>query len=59
VIRIQPILASRSKGLDDRANPNRWWNTTGTGKRLRRRRQKPHDLRPWGGSGGAEKLRRA
>jgi hypothetical protein len=29
VIRIQPILASRSKGLDDSANPNRWWNTTG------------------------------
>lgn len=33
VIRIQPILASRSKGLDDRANPNRWWNTTGDWKK--------------------------
>ena len=32
VIRIQPILASRSKGLDDSANPNRWWNTTGDWK---------------------------
>ncbi len=32
VIRLQPILASRSKGLDDRANPNRWWNTTGDWK---------------------------
>jgi len=34
VIRIQPILASRSKGLDDRANPNRWWNTTGDWKKI-------------------------
>jgi len=33
VIRIQPILASRSKGLDDQANPNRWWNTTGDWKK--------------------------
>jgi len=33
VIRILPILASRSKGLDDRANPNRWWNTTGDWKK--------------------------
>jgi hypothetical protein len=33
VIRIQPILASRSKGLDDRSNPNRWWNTTGDWKK--------------------------
>ncbi|RUW30581.1 MULTISPECIES: hypothetical protein [unclassified Mesorhizobium] len=32
VIRLQPLLASRSKGLDDRANPNRWWNTTGDWK---------------------------
>lgn len=29
VIRLQDILTSRSKGLDDSANPNRWWNTTG------------------------------
>ncbi|MER9651892.1 hypothetical protein NKJ26_00040 [Mesorhizobium sp. M0152] len=34
VIRIQPILASRSKGLDDQANPNRWWNTTGDWKKI-------------------------
>ncbi|MGH6880847.1 hypothetical protein [Hypericibacter sp.] len=33
VIRIQNILASRSKGLDDRDNPNRWWNTTGDWKK--------------------------
>ncbi|UVK36715.1 hypothetical protein LHFGNBLO_003673 [Mesorhizobium sp. AR10] len=33
VIRIQPILASRSKGLDDSSNPNRWWNTTGDWKK--------------------------
>jgi len=33
VIRIQPLLASRSKSLDDRANPNRWWNTTGDWKK--------------------------
>ncbi len=29
VIIVRPVLASRSKGLDDRDNPNRWWNTTG------------------------------
>jgi len=29
VIRLQDVLTSRSKGLDDGANPNRWWNTTG------------------------------
>ena len=33
VIRIQPILGSRSKGLDDSSNPNRWWNTTGDWKK--------------------------
>lgn len=33
VIRLTPILGSRSKGLDDRDNPNRWWNTTGDWKR--------------------------
>jgi hypothetical protein len=33
VIRIQNILSSRSKGLDDRDNPNRWWNTTGDWKK--------------------------
>jgi hypothetical protein len=32
VIRLQNILASRSKGLDDSKNPNRWWNTTGDWK---------------------------
>jgi hypothetical protein len=33
VIRLRPILTSRSKGLDDKANPNRWWNTTGDWKK--------------------------
>lgn len=33
VIMVQQILASRSKGLDDSANPHRWWNTTGDWKR--------------------------
>lgn len=33
VIRFQEILASRSKGLDDSTNPNRWWNTTGDWKK--------------------------
>lgn len=31
-IMVQELLASRSKGLDDNANPNRWWNTTGDWK---------------------------
>jgi hypothetical protein len=34
VIRIQTILSSRSKGLDDSANPNRWWNTAGDWKKV-------------------------
>jgi hypothetical protein len=33
VIRLQNIMSSRSKGLDDRDNPNRWWNTTGDWKK--------------------------
>jgi hypothetical protein len=32
VIRVVNILGSRSKDLDDRDNPNRWWNTTGDWK---------------------------
>jgi hypothetical protein len=28
-IKVQEILVSRTKGLDDKANPYRWWNTTG------------------------------
>ena len=32
VIRLRPVLSSRSKGLDDSANPNRWWNTNGDWK---------------------------
>ncbi len=33
VIRLQEVLAGRSKGLDDAGNPNRWWNTTGDWKK--------------------------
>ncbi|HTN97416.1 MAG TPA: hypothetical protein VL101_10595 [Nordella sp.] len=33
VMRIEAILTSRSKGLDDSANPNRWWNSTGDWKK--------------------------
>jgi hypothetical protein len=29
VIAVREALVSRSKGLDDRDNPHRWWNTTG------------------------------
>jgi hypothetical protein len=33
VIRVENILSSRSKGLDDKNNPNRWWNTAGDWKK--------------------------
>ena len=33
VIKLQPVLVSRSKGLDDSDNPHRWWNTKGDWKR--------------------------
>jgi len=29
VILVREVLASRSKGLDDKDNPHRWWNTSG------------------------------
>lgn len=32
VIRVHHILSSRSRGLDDRDNPHRWWNTSGDWK---------------------------
>ena len=32
-IRVHEMLVSRTKGLDDKANPHRWWNTTGDWKR--------------------------
>lgn len=32
VIRVRDSLVSRSKGLDDRDNPHRWWNSTGDWK---------------------------
>ena len=33
VIKVQEIVVSRSKGLDDKDNRHRWWNTTGDWKR--------------------------
>ena len=33
VIRVESILSSPSKGLDDKNNPNRWWNTAGDWKK--------------------------
>ena len=33
VIKVQPVVVSRSKGLDDRDNAYRWWNTTGDWKK--------------------------
>jgi len=33
VIRVQHTLSSRSRGLDDRDNPHRWWNTSGDWKK--------------------------
>jgi len=32
VILVQEVLRSACKGLDDSANPHRWWNTTGDWK---------------------------
>lgn len=32
-IKVDELLVSRTKGLDDKANPHRWWNTTGDWKR--------------------------
>ncbi len=32
-IKVREVLVSRTKGLDDRSNPHRWWNTTGDWKR--------------------------
>jgi hypothetical protein len=33
LIVVREVLASRSKGLDDKDNPHRWWNTTGDWKK--------------------------
>ena len=33
VIKVQEIVVSRSKGLDDKDNPHRWWDTTGDWKK--------------------------
>ena len=32
VVRVHSILSSRTKGIDDSQNPNRWWNTHGDWK---------------------------
>jgi hypothetical protein len=32
-IAVEEVLVSRSKGLDDKDNPHRWWNTTGDWKK--------------------------
>lgn len=32
-IKIHEMLVSRTKGLDDKSNPYRWWNTTGDWKK--------------------------
>lgn len=32
-IKVHEMLVSRTKGLDDKANPHRWWNTTGDWKK--------------------------
>ncbi len=32
VIRVYQVLTSHSRGLDDKNNPYRWWNTTGDWK---------------------------
>jgi hypothetical protein len=33
LIGVTEVLVSRSKGLDDKDNPHRWWNTTGDWKK--------------------------
>ncbi len=32
-LKVHELLVSRSKGLDDKTNPYRWWNTTGDWKK--------------------------
>jgi hypothetical protein len=39
VIVVREVLASRSKGLDDKDNPHRWWNSTSDWKK----RAVPHE----------------
>ena len=31
-LKVHEMLVSRTKGLDDKTNPHRWWNTTGDWK---------------------------
>ncbi|MDP9137627.1 MAG: hypothetical protein M3N38_05565 [Pseudomonadota bacterium] len=32
-IKVHEMLVSRTKGVDDKTNPHRWWNTTGDWKK--------------------------
>lgn len=32
-LKVHEMLVSRTKGLDDKSNPHRWWNTTGDWKK--------------------------
>lgn len=32
-LKVHELLVSRTKGLDDKTNPYRWWNTTGDWKK--------------------------
>lgn len=40
VIRVQHVLSSRSKGLDDSDNPHRWWNSSGDWKKKDKHQEK-------------------
>jgi hypothetical protein len=33
LITVADVLVSKSKGLDDKDNPHRWWNTSGDWKK--------------------------
>ena len=44
-IKVHEMLVSRTKGLDDKANPNRWWNTTGDWKKNQSARRGARRLR--------------
>ena len=38
-IKVHEMLVSRTKGRDDKANPYRWWNTTGDWKKKQATKQ--------------------
>jgi hypothetical protein len=43
VIEVREALVSRSKGLDDKNNPHRWWNATGDWKKANQPRERTND----------------